>query len=975
MHDCVPEQEKPGGALQSDGALQVTTVRGMPLIITVEVPCEAPNPVPEITKPIWTGPSTSDKPVIEGVTAKGTALLAVPFTVTTTFALPGLIPVGTGTTMLVELQLVGVAAVPPKVTALDPCEDPKLAPLIVTGVPTGPAMGERLVIAGPDPTTKGTPLLGIPPTVTTTFPVAAPVGTGATIVVALQLVGVAVVPLKVTVLDPCEDPKFVPEIVIEVPTAPAVGLKLEIPGEDPTTKSTPLLEKPLTVTTTFPVVAPDGTVTAMLAALQLVGVAKLPLKVTTPGTDPKFVPVIVTGVATIPEVGFKLVITGAGKTTEKFRPLLATPPTVTTTPPVVAPVGTGTTMPVALQLVGVAAVPLNVIVLEPCAEPKFAPVIVTEVPTLPDVGLRLMIPGPDPTTKTLPLLARPPTVTTTIPVVAPVGTAARMLVALQLVGVAAVPLKVTVLDPCVEPKFVPVIVTEVPMLPEVGLTLVMLGKVPTVNKAGLLASPPTVTTTLPVVAPEGTGTTIAVAPQLVGDATVPLNVIVLVPCVEPKLVPAIVTEVPTGPAVGERDVMPGPTRIVNTTPLLAVPLTVTRTFPVLAPVGTGVTILVELQLVGAAGAPLNVTLLAPWVDPKFAPVIVTEVPTGPPVGERPVTVGADPTVKFTPLLAIPPTVTTTLPVVAPVGTGATILVALQLVGVAVVPLNLTVLAPWVDPKLAPVIVTEVPTFPDAGLSPVIPGPVPTTKTTPLLDSPPTVTKTAPVVAPLGTGTAMLVALQLVGVAGVPLNATVLCPWVDPKFDPEIVTDVPTEPESGDKEEITGCVPTVKSTPLLASPPTVTTTFPEVAPLGTGTTMLVELQLVAVATVPLNVTVLDACVDPKLVPVIVTEVPTGPEPGEMPVMIGADTEVTTKVMPLLARPPTVTTTLPVVAPLGTGATIVFELQLVGVVGIPLNVTVLVPCVEPKFVPPMVTDVPSGPEDGDRLPMSGAMELSW
>jgi hypothetical protein len=45
------------------------------------------------------------------------------------------------------------------------------------------------------------------------------------------------------------------------------------------------------------------------------------------------------------------------------------------------------------------------------------------------------------------------------------------------------------------------------------------------------------------------------------------------------------------------------------------------------------------------------------------------------------------TVKLTPLLATPPTVTTTLPVVAPDGTGATMLVALQLVGVAAVPLN------------------------------------------------------------------------------------------------------------------------------------------------------------------------------------------------------------------------------------------------------------------------------------------------
>ena len=73
--------------------------------------------------------------------------------------------------------------------------------------------------------------------------------------------------------------------------------------------------------------------------------------------------------------------------------LLAAPPTVTTTAPVVAPVGTGTTMLVFDQLVGAAAVPLNVTVLVPCGDPKFAPVIVTAVPEEPLVGERLAIDG------------------------------------------------------------------------------------------------------------------------------------------------------------------------------------------------------------------------------------------------------------------------------------------------------------------------------------------------------------------------------------------------------------------------------------------------------------------------------------------------------------------------------------------------------------------------------------------------------
>jgi hypothetical protein len=73
---------------------------------------------------------------------------------------------------------------------------------------------------------------------------------------------------------------------------------------------------------------------------------------------------MVTGVPTAPEAGLRLVMLGAvAVVTVNAAPLLATPPTVTTAFPVVAPIGTGATMLVALQLVVVAAVPLNVIVL------------------------------------------------------------------------------------------------------------------------------------------------------------------------------------------------------------------------------------------------------------------------------------------------------------------------------------------------------------------------------------------------------------------------------------------------------------------------------------------------------------------------------------------------------------------------------------------------------------------------------------
>lgn len=84
------------------------------------------------------------------------------------------------------------------------------------------------------------------------------------------------------------------------------------------------------------------------------------------------------------------------------------------------------------------------------------------------------------------------------------------------------------------------------------------GELLTVNDTALLTAAATVTTTLPVVAPEGTGTAMLVALQLVGAAAIPLKVTVLLPCVAPNPVPAIVTTVPMVPGVGERLVIVGP---------------------------------------------------------------------------------------------------------------------------------------------------------------------------------------------------------------------------------------------------------------------------------------------------------------------------------------------------------------------------------------------------------------------------------
>ena len=105
-----------------------------------------------------------------------------------------------------------------------------------------------------------------------------------------------------------------------------------------------------------------------------------------------------------------------------------------------------------------------------CLRPD--PVITTEVPGAPLVGLKPLITG---VTRNVPaLVAIPPGVVIPIlPVFAPFGTVAITFVAKLIVNVVAVmPPNVTLLV-CVSP--VPVIMTEVPILPLVGVKLAIVG--------------------------------------------------------------------------------------------------------------------------------------------------------------------------------------------------------------------------------------------------------------------------------------------------------------------------------------------------------------------------------------------------------------------------------------------------------------------------------------------------------------------
>jgi len=115
------------------------------------------------------------------------------------------------------------ALTPLNLTALAPL---KAEPLIVTLLPTGPALGAKLSIVGL--TLKPVPLSPVPPgVVTLSLPVVAPLGTEVAIVASFVTLKLAPVPLNLTAVAPL-NPE--PLTVTLLPTGPEVGVKPEITG-------------------------------------------------------------------------------------------------------------------------------------------------------------------------------------------------------------------------------------------------------------------------------------------------------------------------------------------------------------------------------------------------------------------------------------------------------------------------------------------------------------------------------------------------------------------------------------------------------------------------------------------------------------------------------------------------------------------------------------------------------------------------
>ena len=300
---------------------------------------------------------------------------------------------------------------------------------------------------------------------------------------------------------------------------------------------------------------------------------------------------------------------------------------------------------------------------------------------------------------------------------------------------------------------------------------------------------------------------------------------------------------------------------------------VTVIAPVVAPAGTAAIICSGETTVKDAATPLNCTSVAPV---KLAPLMVTSVPTGPLPGLKLLMRGA--AVKLATLADVPaPVVTLIGPERAVAGICAVICVAEFTVNVAAAPLKLTAVAP-VKPEPTN---TTLPVAPPDGLKPAITGAVgEVTVKFPVLVPVPVgmVTLILPVVAPVGTLAVICVGELIIkplpkAPALTPLKATAVAPV---KLAPVMVTTVPTGPLVGVNDVIVGLAATVKLPALVAVPPAVVTLIlPVVAPAGTVVVICVGALTVKVALTLLNFTEVAPV---KLMPLIITVVPTPPDTG-------------------------------------------------------------------------------------------------
>jgi hypothetical protein len=480
--------------------------------------------------------------------------------------------------------------------------------------------------------------------------------------------------------------------------------------------------------------------------------------------------------------------------------------------PVVAAWGTVAVTEELVQFVTVPAVPLNRTV--PLV-PKFDPEIVTELPAAPEAGAIVAIPGTIAICALLVAIDPAITLTLTFPTET-LGICTRRVLGLQLRIWAGLPPIWTLPPFWASPKSDPEMKRDCPTWAEARESELSVGM--TVNGNELLGAPASSTDTVPKpgAAVPGTEATITVSLHPVTSADDPLNTTVpdKLDCVSPKFDPEIVIDVPTPPEFVEMPLTVAVDPDVKATPELDTELLTTTTFPDVAPCGTTARTFCSVQFVVTDGIPLKVTLPA---VPKFDPVIPTLPPAGATAGLIALMFGV---IEISDDALAPSWATIVMFNIPEPALGGMLAVIELAVHELIVAWTLPkTIVPGTEPKLEPLTVTNVPAIPDRGETVVIVGETQTAKLIALLVTPPTRTTMLPVVAPLGTNTTMLVALQLITVARTPLNVTVLDPSIAPKPEPAIVSSDPTGPELADKAAMLG-----------AGATTVTAVEPQIEPV-------------------------------------------------------------------------------------------------------------------------------------------------
>ena len=292
-------------------------------------------------------------------------------------------PVPTIAVMLVaEFTVNDEATTPPKLTAVAPL---KLVPVIVIDAPVPPLAGVNEVIVGIGINVN--PLLdAVPPGVVTLTLPDAPVPTTAVILVAeLTVNEEAATPPKLTTVAPL---KLVPVINTDVPAPPLDGVNDVIVGDGTNVKPVIVAVPPVVVTLILPDAPLPTTAVILVAELTMNDEAATPPKLTMVASL-KLVPVIVTDVPVPPLAGVNDVIVGAEINVKPA--IVAVPPGVVTLIIPDAPAPTTAVILVAELMVNdEAAIAPKLTAVVPV---KLVPVIVTDVPAPPLVGVNEVIVG------------------------------------------------------------------------------------------------------------------------------------------------------------------------------------------------------------------------------------------------------------------------------------------------------------------------------------------------------------------------------------------------------------------------------------------------------------------------------------------------------------------------------------------------------------------------------------------------------